>query len=70
MTMHDYRVLLDNILSANGAKVLDGPGSISNQQAREKAIAEYRKYQIRELTPVERAYLESLETTAKQIGKS
>ena len=50
--------------------LMDGPGSISNQQAKEKAIAEYRKYQIRELTPVERAYLESLETTAKQIGKS
>ena len=67
MTMHDYRVLLDNILSANGAKLLDGPGSVSNKQAREKAIAEYRKYQVRELTPVERAYLDSLQATAKSL---
>ena len=67
MTMHDYRVLLDNILSANGAKVLDSPGSVSNQQAREKAIAEYRKYQVRELTPVERAYLDSLQKTANAL---
>ena len=67
MTMHDYRVLLDNILSANGAKVLDSPGSVSNQQAREKAIAEYRKYQVRELTPVERAYLDSLKKTANAL---
>ena len=67
MTMHDYRVLLDNILSANGAKILDSPGSVSNQQAREKAIAEYRKYQVRELAPVERAYLDSLQKTANSL---
>ena len=67
MTMHDYRVLLDNILSANGAKILDNSGSVSNQQAREKAIAEYRKYQVRELTPVERAYLDSLQKTANAL---
>ena len=67
MTMHDYRVLLDNILSANGSKVLDGPGVVSNKQARDKAIAEYRKYQIRELTPIERAYLDSLQKTTKSL---
>ena len=70
MTMYNYRVLLDNILSANGAKVLDGPGSISAQQAREKALAEYRKYQVRELTPVERAYIANLQETAKQVHQS
>ena len=70
MTMHDYRVLLDNILSANGAKVLDGSGSVSNQQAREKAIAEYRKYQVRELTPVEKAYLDSLQKETKSLKKN
>ena len=67
MTMRDYRVLLDNILSANGTKVLYGSGGISNQAAREKAVAEYRKYQVRELTPVERAYLESLQEVTRQI---
>ncbi len=69
MTMHDYRVLLDNILSANGAQLLDGPGSVSNQQAREKAITEYRKYQVRELTPVEKAYLDSLQKETKALKK-
>ena len=67
MTMHDYRVLLDNLLSANGSKILEGPGGISSQQAHEKALAEYRKYQVRELTPVERAYLASLQETAREI---
>lgn len=70
MTMHDYRVLLDNILSANGAQLLDGPGSVSNQQAREKAIAEYRKYQVRELTPIEKAYLDSLQKATKALKKN
>ena len=69
MTMHDYRFLLDNILSANGAQLLDGPGSVSNQQAREKAITEYRKYQVRELTPVEKAYLDSLQKETKALKK-
>ena len=67
MTMHDYRVLLDNLLSANGSKILEGPGGISSQKAHEKALAEYRKYQVRELTPVERAYLASLQETAREI---
>ena len=36
------------------------------QKAHEKALAEYRKYQVRELTPVG-AYLASLQETARQI---
>lgn len=66
-TMRDYRLMLDRILEAGGNPVLDGPGSISAQQAKDKAIAEYRKYQVRALTPVERAYIASLEQEAKSI---
>ena len=69
-TMKEYRELLDRILSANGSPVLDSAGSISADQAREKAIMEYRKYQVRALTPVEQAYYASLkaieETTKKK----
>ncbi|MBR6018071.1 MAG: virulence RhuM family protein [Paludibacteraceae bacterium] len=69
-TMKEYRELLDRILSANGSPVLDNAGSISADQAREKAISEYRKYQVRALTPVEQAYYASLkaieETTKKK----
>ena len=68
-TMHDYRVLLDNILSAGGSPLLEGPGTISAQQAHDKAIAEYRKYQQRTLTPVEQAYITQLQQEAKQIKK-
>lgn len=66
-TMHEYRVMLDNILKAGGYELLDNNGTISATQAREKAIAEYRKYQVRALTPVEQAYLEVLEKETKEI---
>ena len=65
--MHDYRVLLDNILSAGGSPLLEGSGTVSDQQAHDKAIAEYRKYQQRTLTPVEQAYIAQLQQEAKQI---
>lgn len=70
-TMHDYRVMLDNILSAGGNEVLRNAGSVTAEQARDKAIEEYRKFQVRTLTPVERAYIATLEGEAKKIkGRS
>lgn len=69
MTMHDYRVLLDDILKAGRRPILEGAGSVSADQAREKAIAEYRKYQVRELSQVERDYIAALEKETKQINK-
>lgn len=60
MYMSDYVQQLDNILSSTGEALLKGAGSISHQQAMEKAEQEYRLFQIRELSPVERAYLETI----------
>ena len=60
MYMEDYVRQLDNILSANGEELLTGAGSISHEEAMEKALAEYRKYQVKTLSPVEQAYLESI----------
>ena len=68
-TMHDYRIMLDRILLAGGNEVLTDAGSVSAQDAREKALAEYRKYQVRALTPVERAYIATLEKEAKKARK-
>lgn len=65
-TMHDYRVMLDSILSAGGNRVLTGAGSISAAEARTKALEEYRKFQVRTLSPVERDYLAALEAEAKK----
>lgn len=41
-------------------------GSISHQQALEKAAKEHRKYQVKTLSPVEQAYLD----TVKQLEKA
>ncbi len=69
--MSDYVQQLDNILSSTGEALLNGSGS--HQQAMEKAEQEYRLFQVRELSPVERAYLDTikaLNAKAKGKGKS
>ena len=73
MYMADYVEHLDNVLKTTGEKVLQGVGTISHAQAIEKATEEYRKYQVRNLSPVEEEYLESikkLHSTAKKNGKN
>jgi hypothetical protein len=62
MYMSDYVTQLDKILSATGENLLDGPGTISHQQAMDKAEREYRLFQVRDLSPVERAYLETIKS--------
>ncbi len=69
MYMHDYIQQLDNILSTTGQKLLDNAGSVSHEEALEKATAEYRKYQKQTLSSVEKAYLESLKNTQKLIER-
>ncbi len=60
MRMIDYVTHLDTILSATGEPLLSGAGQISHNQAKDKAIEEYRKYQAKTLSPVEQAYLEAI----------
>ncbi|MBO5582212.1 MAG: virulence RhuM family protein [Bacteroidales bacterium] len=69
MYMEDYIKQLDGILSGTGEKLLTDAGSVSHRQAIEKAEKEYRKYQVKTLSPVEEAYLDTLkqlEKTAKE----
>jgi hypothetical protein len=67
MYMDDYIQHLDSILSSTGEKVLENAGSISHEKAVEKALAEYKKYQVKTLSPVEQAYLENIKKTEKKI---
>jgi len=60
MYMSDYVQHLDTILSSSGEPLLYGAGTVSHEQAMEKAEAEYRKFQVRELSPVEQAYLDTI----------
>lgn len=70
MYMSDHINQLDRILSSGDRKLLDGPGSISNKQAIEKATKEYRQYQANTLSPVEKEYLESLKQVFKEAKKN
>lgn len=69
MYMGDYVKQLDLILSSTGEKLIEGSGSISHQRAMEKAEAEYRKFQVRELSPVEQAYIDTIKSLNSKITK-
>ena len=69
MYMDDYVKQLDSVLSSGNRKLLTGAGSVSHKQALEKAKAEYRKYQVITLTPVEKAYLESIKEVSKEVKR-
>ena len=66
MSMTDHLRELDTILSSTGRKLLDSAGKISTKQAKEKALAEYRKYKAKNLSGVEEDYLENIKKTAKK----
>ena len=69
MYMDDYVKQLDSVLSSGNRKLLTGVGSVSHKQALEKAKSEYRKYQEITLTPVEKAYLESIKEVSKEVKR-
>lgn len=66
MYMSDYILQLDNILSSGNRKLLVDSGFVSHQEALEKAETEYRKYQQQTLSPVEKAYLETIKQLAEK----
>ncbi|MBQ7873727.1 MAG: virulence RhuM family protein [Oscillospiraceae bacterium] len=68
MYMSDYISQLDNILSSTGEKILEDAGTITHAQAMQKAEDEYRKYQTKTLSSVEKAYLETIKS-ANSIAK-
>lgn len=69
MYMSDYIKQLDSILSATGEKILLNAGVVSHQQALEKAKAEFKKYQVKTLSPVEKDYLGNIKALQKKINK-
>jgi len=69
MYMEDYINQLDKILATTGEDVLHNAGSISHEKAVEKALAEYRKYQVKTLSSVEQAYLETIKNVEKKIKR-
>ncbi len=70
MTMQDYITQLDMILQSTGEKLLVGSGTVSHDQAMQKAETEYRKYEVKTLAPVEEEYLLTLKTLNDQAKRS
>ena len=60
MTMKDWAAHLDNILTMSGEKLLQGAGKVSHEQAIEHATNEYKKYQQRTLSQVEKDFLDNI----------
>lgn len=69
MYMADYVRQLDAVLSSGGRKLLADAGRVSHKQAIDKATDEYRKYQAQTLSPVEKAYLETIKAVEKTARK-
>lgn len=69
MYMGDYIKQLDNILTTTGEQLLQNAGTISHEQALDKAKEEYKKFQAKTLSPVEQAYLDSIKAVQKKIEK-
>lgn len=70
MTMKDWAEHLDRILTMSGEELLQGNGSVSHDKAIEKATSEYKKYQQKTLSDVEKDFLGSIkeiETKSKKI---
>ncbi|MBE6311865.1 MAG: cell filamentation protein Fic [Bacteroidales bacterium] len=62
MTMKDWAMHLDKILTMSGEKLLEGAGNVSHQQAIDHATNEYKKYQQRTLSQVEKDFLDNIKT--------
>ena len=69
MYMEDYVRQLDNNISSIGEEVLTDGGTVSHEEAMEKAVAEYRKFQVKTLSSVEQAYLESIKSIEKKAKR-
>lgn len=62
MTMKDWAKHLDNVLTMNGERLLQGVGKVSHQQAIEHATSEYKKYQQHTLSQVEKDFLDNIKS--------
>lgn len=69
MRMVDWVAELDKFTGIYGKGVLNNAGKMSHNKAISKATKEYRKYQVKTLSPVEEAYLDTIKTVQKKVAK-
>jgi len=68
-TMQDYLKQLDKLIASMDRKVLQDAGRISHIDAEAKALIEYKKYQTKNLSEVEKAYLDNINALQKKVEK-
>ena len=72
MYMSDWFARLDDFLTMTGNNILQNAGTISHQQALDKAHMEYEKYKEQtknELSKVEKDFIKLIDNTAKKLKK-
>ncbi len=69
MYMRDWITELDKLISVFDKKVLTEAGAVSHAEAMKKAEAEYKKYQVQNISEVEKAYLDTIKTLQKKVEK-
>jgi hypothetical protein len=69
MSMADHITSLDKLLSDYGEGVLIDAGKVTHKKAIEKAENEYKKFQTKTLSSVEKAYLENIKSLEKKVKR-
>jgi len=69
MHMKDWVQELDQFTKIYGKGTLEDAGKISHDEAMKKAEEEYRKYQAKTLSPVEKDYLDTIIALEQKIAK-
>jgi len=69
MYMTDHIASLDKLLTDYGEGVLIDAGKVTHKKAIEKAENEYKKFQAKTLSSVEKAYLENIKLLEKKLVK-
>ncbi|MEK7066276.1 MAG: RhuM family protein, partial [Patescibacteria group bacterium] len=69
MKMEDWAKHLDAILTSTGEELLLDAGSVSHEQAIDKAKVEYKKYQQKTLSDVEKTYLDTIADIQKKAER-
>lgn len=67
--MKDWIAQLDKLIGVFDKKVLTEAGSVNHSEALKKAEVEYKKYQTKNLSEVEKAYLDMIKTVQKKVEK-
>lgn len=69
MNMQDWVNELDKFSMSYGKGILKDAGSVSHEQMIKKATHEYRQYEARTLSPVEKEYLKSIKALQSTVKK-